>query len=642
MVRVPTYASYINMMNQTLRNKSQFELYNYQSITGLKAPTYSGYGASAYSIVNFEATLDVTSTFLENNKLLNVELKAMNTSMQSINDTISDFKTMLSNFTGAEVERLTPDYTGGEITFTNNEPATYVGKTITVDGVQYTFTDGDATGNNIDLSGIAADAGTEGYAQKVMDALKNKVDPTGKYPEFEFDGATFKFPLYTINGGSTILSADGVETGEPYTMNQDQAHNLNELQNSAFTTLKMLADNLNIQANGKYLFGGGDATQSPINFPFKTLDEFQAYYDGVNIKFPTNSAANLCNRTLTSAQTGGLTIDLVEGNQFKITPDKEGGFLEEAVTANPNTTGKLTFNADKNTLNATQYGAFNTIKAGDTLIIGGTADNNKSLVVKSVSSDGKTIVFEESVPGIADEVLDDPTGVTLKTSFPTGAVIDLNNMGNNIAPRVQVLGVNVDGTLNVRADPDYFNADSVRIEDSSRWSMSTMTYYTGGDLNLERRISENQSVTMDVTANDGAFEKLFRSLGQIAQANVVDTRNPADIEGLIQPNRAYDIMITASKLIQSAVDDSGETTKHGANSSLYVVSAKLNANYVLLNNVDENLTLVKNNLQSSVDSLKNVDKTEAAVKALLAQNNLEASYSVLQNALSLSLLNYID
>lgn len=169
-----------------------------------------------------------------------------------------------------------------------------------------------------------------------------------------------------------------------------------------------------------------------------------------------------------------------------------------------------------------------------------------------------------------------------------------------------------------------------------------MTYYTGGDLNLERRISENQSVTMDVTANDGAFEKLFRSLGQIAQANVVDTRNPADIEGLIQPNRAYDIMITASKLIQSAVDDSGETTKHGANSSLYVVSAKLNANYVLLNNVDENLTLVKNNLQSSVDSLKNVDKTEAAVKALLAQNNLEASYSVLQNALSLSLLNYID
>ena len=104
----------------------------------------------------------------------------------------------------------------------------------------------------------------------------------------------------------------------------------------------------------------------------------------------------------------------------------------------------------------------------------------------------------------------------------------------------------------------------------------------------------------------------------------------------------YDIMITASKLIQSAVDDSGETTKHGANSSLYVVSAKLNANYVLLNNVDENLTLVKNNLQSSVDSLKNVDKTEAAVKALLAQNNLEASYSVLQNALSLSLLNYID
>jgi len=51
---------------------------------------------------------------------------------------------------------------------------------------------------------------------------------------------------------------------------------------------------------------------------------------------------------------------------------------------------------------------------------------------------------------------------------------------------------------------------------------------------------------------------------------------------------------------------------------------------------------VKNNLQTSIDSLKNVDQTEAAAKAILAQYNLEASYSVLQNALNMSLLNYLD
>ena len=126
MTRVPTYASYMNLMNQTLANKAQFDLYNYQSITGLKSPTYSGYGMSAYSIVNLEASLGVTSNFLENNKLLNIELETMSTSMQSINDTVSDFKSMLNSFSGSDINNLTPDYTGGELTFTSNDEATYL------------------------------------------------------------------------------------------------------------------------------------------------------------------------------------------------------------------------------------------------------------------------------------------------------------------------------------------------------------------------------------------------------------------------------------------------------------------------------------------------------------------------------------
>ena len=113
MTRVPTYSSYMNLLNQTINNKSRFELYNYQSITGLKAPTYSGYGVSAYSIVNMEASLNVTDNLLENNKLMNIELKTMNTSMQAINNAVSDFKAMINSFSGSDIDNLTPDYTGG-------------------------------------------------------------------------------------------------------------------------------------------------------------------------------------------------------------------------------------------------------------------------------------------------------------------------------------------------------------------------------------------------------------------------------------------------------------------------------------------------------------------------------------------------
>ena len=68
-MRVPTYATYMNMANATIKNKNMVDLYSFQSITGLKSMNYSGYGMSASSIVSLEASLGVTNTFMENNKL---------------------------------------------------------------------------------------------------------------------------------------------------------------------------------------------------------------------------------------------------------------------------------------------------------------------------------------------------------------------------------------------------------------------------------------------------------------------------------------------------------------------------------------------------------------------------------------------
>lgn len=171
--------------------------------------------------------------------------------------------------------------------------------------------------------------------------------------------------------------------------------------------------------------------------------------------------------------------------------------------------------------------------------------------------------------------------------------------------------------------------------------MSSESYYKGGNLTSERRISNNQSITMDITANNPAFEKLFRALGQIAQGNVVDTRNPADdFDGLINDQNPVDIVDEAVKLIQDAVYSGGNTTGE-LNPDLYTVTAKISSNAVLLKTSDSNLKLVENNLESSVSDLKNVDQTEAAVKALMALNNLNASYQMLNSILNTSLLNYL-
>ena len=647
MVRVPTYATYMNLLNGTLANKATLDLYNYQTITGLKSPTYSGYGMSAYSIVSLEASLQVTKNFMETNDILNIELDVMNTSVDAVSKAIADFKSSLVSFSGMDLDKITPDYTGGEISFTSNNDV-YDGKTLTINGTQYTFrTSEPAEGwgaNDIDISGLTP--GTDTYGADVMAALQAKLPANA---DFKFEGNKFTFPLYTVNGASSVLNAEGVTTGEPHLMTDDQAQVLQQLQNLAFTTMQVLTDSLNTSANGKYLFGGGVSVNPPVNFPFTTLDEFQQYYDGVNVKYPTNSSAHLSNREVDGSKTGDISfeLDATGGNKATITAANAGAFLEPALKGGEKTTGDLTFNAAENTIKATEYGAFNTLSAGDTLVIGGNdaGANAKSYIIKSVSDDGKTITVEESTPIEADMTLTNGGDAEFSTSFPVGSVINLDGFGNNVSPQAQVTGVSPDGTeLYITVDPNRFpeNGNAGTMVSTGKWSISSETYYEGGQLSSEKRISENQSITMDITAGDPAFEQLFRALGEIAQGNLVNTQNPAEMTGseVIDINSALDRVEEALNLIKDGTFN-GSASGASKNPDLYSVQAKLNANTVVLKNTLDNQTLVKANLENNVSSLKNVDKTEAAVKALLASTNLQASYSALQSAMSVSLLNYL-
>lgn len=638
MVRVPTYATYMNMINQTNNIRSKVDLYSFQATTGLKSPTYSGYGMSAFNIVSLEATLNVTNNFVENNKILDVELKAMNTSTTAVRKAISDFKSSLLSFSGMDLNNINPDYTGGEITFTSDNINDYLGKTITVDGVKYTFADNNADPNNINIAAATT-------ADEIMAELQNKLPAN---PDYKFDKNKFEFPLYTINGSSSVLNANGVTTGEPHLMSEEQAQVMSQLQELAFSTMKIMADSLNTSANGKYLFGGGVATQAPVNFPFTTLEEFQQYYDGLNITYPGNAASNLSNWSFNGEQTGNLTLERVAGtnNEGTITAANAGAFLKTRVTSSAETTGNLTFNTDKNTVTATEYGAFNTISAGDTLVLGGAdaGTNAKAYVVKSVSADGKTITFEDSTPVMADMTINNGGDTTFSTSFPVGSVINMDGFGNNVSPQVQVTGISADGsTLYVTVDPSRFPANGAAqtFPASSKLNMSSDSYYKGGNLSSEQRINENQSITMDMNAADPAFEKLFRALGEIAQGNLTTTMNPKDdFEGLIDFDVTGQRVQEAIDLINQGLFNGGQSTTK-SNGDLYTIQAKIDSSMVILNSNAENQTLVVKNLENSISSLKTVDKTEAATLALLATTNLNASYSILQNAMSTSLLNYL-
>ena len=634
--RVPTYNTYLNMVQQTTNLKTKIDLYSYQMTTGIRYQEYSGYGMQAHTMVNLESMLGVTQSYLDNNKVINIENNTISTALEGINETISDFKSTLTSAIGMDLDSASPDITGGSITFGSNNVADYMNTTLTVNGVQYTFSNND-TGNNIDIS--AAQNGTD-----VMQALQNELPANSS---FTFEENTFSFPLYTIDGPSTVLQVTGVTTGDAHSMSDDQYNQLTILQNTAFSTLKMLTDALNTQVNGKYIFGGGTANTAPINFPFGNLEEFQAYYDGENILFPSNPSALMCNKTYDSNDTGAITIASTGGNTGTLTAANAGAFLHEAINANAQNVGELNFSTFNNTITSTQYGAFNTIGEGDTLVIGGDGaeTNAKVYVVKSVSSDGKTITVDDSTP-IAEDLTITPDStvadesITFSTSLPVGTVLNMDGFNdNNLASHIQITGVSADGsTLTFTADPSLI--PNTTYQPSKDISLNAETYYQGGSLTSEKRISDNQSITFDITGGDAVFQKMFEALGTIAQGNIVSSFDATQGEtGDINTtlNRVNDAM----DLIQSAIYSSGVSDSYETNPDIYTVLAKVNANSVVLNNVSEMQTTVKANLQNSIYSIKNVDQTEAAIMALMATNNLNASYACLQQVMNVSLLNYM-
>ena len=152
------------------------------------------------------------------------------------------------------------------------------------------------------------------------------------------------------------------------------------------------------------------------------------------------------------------------------------------------------------------------------------------------------------------------------------------------------------------------------------------------------RVSENQSITLDINANDSVFDKLFRAFGQIAQGNLIQTDENGNVTNADEVNQ---LVNDAMNLLQSAIDNNGKAVS-GTNETLSFVIAKISANYVTLDNVQQTLDLTKTTLENNVYSIKNVDQTEATVKLLTTMNSLSASYEVLNNVMNLSLLDYLN
>lgn len=174
---------------------------------------------------------------------------------------------------------------------------------------------------------------------------------------------------------------------------------LQNTQEAAFEAMSLMAYYLNSQVDGNYIFGGGKDGQKPVDFPYTTLEDFQAAYDGKILTYPTSYSASLSEMSSASELTNGATL---KQNFQTLTP--------KTTVRTGEATNEMRFDSVNKTLTANNVDTFKGFSAGDKIRITGTAGNDKTLTVASVSDDGKTLTFVENV---ANETLTNSAGVTL-------------------------------------------------------------------------------------------------------------------------------------------------------------------------------------------------------------------------------------
>lgn len=186
---------------------------------------------------------------------------------------------------------------------------------------------------------------------------------------------------------------------------------LQNVQEAAFEAMSLIAYYLNTQVDGNYVFGGGKTTTPPVDFPYTTLEEFQAVYDGDVLTYPNSYSASLSQMSTSADVLGGVTIK----QEFQTLDPK-------VVVYHGSPANEMTFDSATNSLSA-DPDTFLGIQPGDQVIVQGTGGNDQTLTVQSVSKDGSMLTFAETV---ADETITDSSAVSItKGSWVFSSTEDL-------------------------------------------------------------------------------------------------------------------------------------------------------------------------------------------------------------------------
>lgn len=236
-------------------------------------------------------------------------------------------------------------------------------------------------------------------------------------------------------------------------------------------------------------------------------------------------------------------------------------------------------------------------------------------------------MMETSVAGAFDLASDLRTLLVSALNADNGASVALNDQASEMRDELAALmNESLDGrylfagtaTGTQPVDLAAFDPDDPAYDPDAPTTASGVGYYAGNGETLSVRTSSTQSLEYGVTADDPAFEKLFRAMemvstAQAAQENGIDTERLEEALGLA--NEAMSLIPDLRAEI-GAAEKSLDTTKQ---------------------RFDEQLIYIEENI-SDID---HVDIAEALTRLTMDETLLQASYTTSIRLSQTTLLNYL-
>ena len=221
----------------------------------------------------------------------------------------------------------------------------------------------------------------------------------------------------------------------------------------------------------------------------------------------------------------------------------------------------------------------------------------------------------------ATGVIASTSGTSPFTNIPVGSTITISGSGSN------------NGTFTVTANDGDNITVAEALTDEVASATETLTadlpnnYYQGDQLELEHRIDDDRSITLGINASNGAFEKVMRALGIMAQGDLENNKDTRVAEAL--------------NLLNDALLHDGNTNPTENAEDLSTVERTMGRNLNLLDDANSRHTEYIGFLETRIIDMENVDLTEAVTRLNDDVLALEVSMQAMARISQLSLAAYI-